>query len=111
MMESGKPHYVLVCQNVDCLARGADKVLGQLQERLASCSSCEVRPYMCFGACQDGPNVVLYPERTFYAGVAVSDVEEIAQHVEGGPRVSRLEERVDPSLKSLIFELLDSGLF
>ena len=106
-----KPHYVLICQNVDCLARGADTIMTQLQERLATCTTCDVRPYMCFGACQDGPNIVLYPERAWYAGVKESDVEEIARHVEGGPAVSRLEDQVDPSLKTLIFELLDAGLF
>jgi (2Fe-2S) ferredoxin len=111
MESEEKPHYVLVCQNVDCLARGAGTLIEQLQGRLASCANCEVRSYMCFGACQDGPNVVLYPERHWYAGVKESDVEEIAQHVEGGPPVSRLEDAVDPSLKSLIFELLDAGLF
>ena len=110
-MEQEKPHYVLVCQNVDCLARGADKLIAQLEERLAGCTTCEVKPYMCFGACQDGPNLVLYPERTWYAGVKESDVEDIARHAEGGPRVPRLEDAVDPSLKNLIFELLDAGLF
>ena len=110
-MEPEKPHYVLVCQNVDCLARGAGKLMEQLQSQLAGCENCEVRPYMCFGACQDGPNIVLYPERVWYAGVKESDVEEIAQHAEGGPQVTRLEEGIDPSLKTLIFELLDAGLF
>ena len=110
-MEPEKPHYVLVCQNVDCLARGAGQLIEQLQTRLADCGTCDVRPYMCFGACQDGPNIVLYPERVWYAGVKESDVEDIAQHAEGGAPVSRLEEGIDPSLKSLIFELLDAGLF
>ena len=111
MLEPEKPHYVLVCQNVDCLARGADKLLARLQARLGSRPSWEVKPYMCFGACQDGPNIVLYPERVWYAGVKESDIEAIAEHADGGPRVSRLEEVVDPSLKTLIFELLDAGLF
>ena len=110
-MEPEKPHYVLVCQNVDCLARGAGKLMEQMQGRLAGCANCEVRPYMCFGACQDGPNIVLYPERVWYAGVKESDVEDIAKHAEGGARVERLEDAVDPSLKTLIFELLDAGLF
>ncbi len=111
MQDPDTPHYVLVCQNVDCLARGAGTLLTMLEERLAPSGCCEVKPYMCFGACQDGPNIVLYPQRVWYAGVKESDVEEIAQHAEGGPRVERLENAVDPSLKTLIFELLDAGLF
>ena len=110
-MQEDSPHYVLVCQNVDCLARGAGKLLTSLEERLRPSGCCEVKPYMCFGACQDGPNIVLYPERVWYAGVKESDVEDIAKHAEGGARVERLEDAVDPSLKTLIFELLDAGLF
>jgi (2Fe-2S) ferredoxin len=109
--EPEQPHYVLVCQNVDCLARGAGKLLTEFEEKLGSQPGCEVKPYMCFGACQDGPNIVLYPERVWYAGVKEGDVPEIVEHVKGGPRVARLEDAVDPSLKTLIFELLDAGLF
>ena len=29
----------------------------------------EVKSYMCFGACQEGPNIVLYPEKNWYAKV------------------------------------------
>ena len=111
MLEPEKTHYVLVCQNVDCLARGAGTLLTKLEEQLGPSESCEVKPYMCFGACQDGPNIVLYPERVWYAGVKEGDVEAIAQHAQGGQPVTRLEDSVDPSLKTLIFELLDAGLF
>ena len=87
MLEPEKTHYVLVCQNVDCLARGAGKLLTQLEEQLGPTESCEVKPYMCFGACQDGPNIVLYPERVWYAGVKEGDVEAIAAHAKGGEPV------------------------
>jgi len=54
----------LVCQNIDCKSRGSEQVMSELQKRITDqgLSDVEVKPYMCFGACQDGPNVVLYPE-------------------------------------------------
>ena len=110
MFEQERSRYVLICQNVDCLARGAENVMRELEQRLSGVEGVEVKPYMCFGACQDGPNVVIYPDRTFYSHVQPADVEEVAEHARGGPAVSRLEEGVDPALKSLIFELLDAGL-
>jgi (2Fe-2S) ferredoxin len=69
----------------------------------------EVKPYMCFGACQDGPNIVLYTEKNWYAGVKVDDLDEIIGHLAGGPHVQRLD-TIDSSLKELIYQLLDTGV-
>jgi len=46
----------------------------------------------CFGICEKGPIVVVYPENVWYGMVTVEDVEEIMEsHIEGGSPVSRLE--------------------
>lgn len=84
----------------------------ELEKKVAErqLSDVEVRPYMCFGACQEGPNVVLYPEKSWYAGVKPEDLPEIVDHFAGGPDVTRLD-RIDPSLKELIYQLLDTGVF
>ncbi len=66
---------------------------------------------MCFGACQSGPNIVLYPQKVWYCGVKKKDIPEIAGHARGGPAVERLTEGVDGPLKELIYQLLDAGLF
>ena len=101
-----------VCLNVDCKNRGSEDIIKELQERVAEkgLSDLEVRPYMCFGACQEGPNIVLYPEKSWYAGVKKEDLDEILAHVAGGPEVKRLD-TIDSSLKDLIYQLLDSGVF
>jgi len=45
----------------------------------------------CFGICEKGPVVVVYPENVWYGQVSPDDVEEIMeQHIEGGQVVSRL---------------------
>ncbi len=102
--------YVLVCQNVDCKARGSGELLEKLTQRLKDRGDVEVKPYMCFGACQAGPNIVLYPQKVWYCGVKQGDVNEIAAHAEGGPEVERLTQGVEGSLKELIYQLLDAGL-
>ena len=102
--------YVLVCQNVDCKARGSGEILEELAERLKG-TDVHVKPYMCFGACQAGPNIVIYPEKVWYSDVKRGDVEAIAAHAKGGPPVERLTKGVDKSLKDLIYQLLDAGLF
>lgn len=103
--------YVLVCQNADCKARGAVELLDKLGQSLQGSAGVEVKPYMCFGACQAGPNIVVYPSKTWYCQVKATDVDAIAGHARGGEPVERLTHGVDPSLKDLIFQLLDAGLF
>jgi (2Fe-2S) ferredoxin len=103
--------YVLVCQNADCKARGSGDLIEKLGQRLKDSPGVEVKPYMCFGGCQAGPNIVLYPQKVWYCGVKQGDVEEIAAHAAGGPVVERLTHGIDPSLKELIYQLLDAGLF
>lgn len=45
----------------------------------------------CLGPCDQGPNVLVYPEGVLYSGVAPADVEEIfTRHLEGGEPVQRL---------------------
>ncbi|MFQ5538809.1 MAG: ferredoxin [Candidatus Binatia bacterium] len=102
----------LVCQNVDCKSRGSEEIMKELERRVAdkNLSDVEVRSYMCFGACQEGPNIVLYPEKSWYAGVKKEDLNEIVDHLVGGPDVKRLD-KIDPSLKELIYQLLDTGVF
>lgn len=103
--------YVLVCQNEDCKQRGSADLLSKLGEKLKCAPDVEVKSYMCFGGCQAGPNIVLYPQKVWYSGVKGDDVDEIAAHAAGGPPVERLTHGVDQSLKDLIYQLLDAGLF
>ena len=103
--------YVLVCQNADCKARGSAELLDKLCKSVQGNADVEVKPYMCFGACQAGPNIVVYPSKTWYCNVKSSDVADIAEHANGGAPVERLTHGVDASLKELIFQLLDAGLF
>jgi len=106
--------YIFVCTNVDCRARGATKVLERLQSRLLNngCGNVELRQYMCFGGCHDGPNVVIYPDKVWYAGVKEEDANTIVdQHLKRGETVKPLTGKVDKNLEELIYQLLDAGIF
>ena len=102
----------LVCQNVDCKTRGSEELTAELEKQVAAkgITDVEVKPYMCFGACQEGPNIVIYPEKSWYAGVKTQDISDITDHLAGGPHVARLD-TIDSSLKDLIYQLLDTGVF
>lgn len=45
----------------------------------------------CFGICEKGPIVVVYPDNVWYGSVGSDDVSEIMdEHIEGGKIVERL---------------------
>jgi len=86
--------------------------MAALQQKIAAkgLTDVEVKSYMCFGACQEGPNIVIYPEKNWYAKVKPEDLDEIVEHLAGAPHVKRLD-TIDSSLKELIYQLLDTGIF
>jgi (2Fe-2S) ferredoxin len=46
----------------------------------------------CFGICEKGPIVVVYPDNVWYGAVSGDDVEEIMEeHIENDRVVTRLE--------------------
>src|SRR3989304_784445 len=112
-MGDARECHVLVCTNLDCQARGSEEILTALQERVAAngLDHVTVKSYLCFGGGQQGPNPVLYPQRTWDAGARKEDVEDIVSHLKGGPVVARLTGKVDPPTEELIFQLLDTGLY
>ncbi|MEA2638767.1 MAG: NADP-reducing hydrogenase subunit HndC [Chloroflexota bacterium] len=96
-----------VCVNLSCAEAGSQKLVDALEERLAD-SNVDVRTHICFGACWMGPNIVLYPEGTWYSNVAESDVDDIVTHVKGGPPVARLLSGTDESHHKLVLEILEA---
>ena len=111
MPRSDEIHTCLVCHNIDCKSRGSVEIGEDIAQQLKEgASAVQVKPYLCFGACQEGPNIVLYPEGTWYMGVKQADVDDIVGHIQGGQPVDRLTERVDPALRDLILEILESGM-
>lgn len=77
-----------------CAAKGASPLLqafwGELQKRQAY-DRIAITYSGCLGPCDNGPNVLVYPEGVLYSGVSAADVTEIFDsHLEGGKPVERL---------------------
>ncbi len=77
-----------------CAARGSEQVLQKFRSEIAARKlQGEIHVTACgsLGTCGHGPNMVVYPEGTWYSGVSVNDVSElIEQHLLGGKVVERL---------------------
>ena len=112
-MEYFRSH-VLVCGGTGCTSSGSETLLTLLEEKLTEYGlDKEVKPIRtgCFGLCEAGPVVIVYPEGTFYSHVAPNDVDEIvSEHLLKGRVVKRLlhhdkqaETAVDLSLEEMPF--------
>ena len=87
-------HHVLVCAGTGCTSSGSAEVRDALRAKLVEMgldTEVDVVQTGCFGFCNLGPIMVVYPEGTFYTKVKVEDVVEIAEtHLKGGQVVERL---------------------
>ena len=98
-----------VCVNTSCRRGGSEEILRGLAQGFAD-TTIEVREQVCFGACWAGPNVVLYPEGTWYCGVGRKDVADILCHAKGGTPVERLIDRSDPGLYEQVVRALRAAI-
>jgi len=91
-----------------CSARGSALVLDALRKEIASQGMLdEVQVTSCgsLGMCERGPNLVVYPEGVWYAGVQPADVPEIVrEHFRHGRVVKRLASTDPVALKREITE-------
>jgi len=105
---------VYVCEGGDCTEKGSGDVHDKLKEMLAAVDPGEqknrVRRYPCFGGCEVGINISLFPDRVFYSKVTEKDLPEIVKHLKGdGPAVKRLTGFVKPDVEQLVWDMLDTG--
>ena len=99
---------VLVCGGTGCTSSDSNKILEKFKEEVKKHDiekEVEIVRTGCFGLCELGPVVIVYPEGAFYSRVKVEDVEEIvAEHLVKGRVVTRLlyKESIDEGrIKSL----------
>ena len=100
--ETYPERHVFVCINerVDaaergcCAAKGGSQVRDALKKKLAGLGLLTVvraNKAGCLDKCEAGVVVTVYPERVWYGGVTVGDVDEIVErHIIGGEIVERL---------------------
>ena len=99
---------VLVCGGTGCTSSGSNDIFAALKSELASKGlnkEVEVVKTGCFGLCELGPVVIVYPEGAFYSQVKVEDVSELVEeHLLKGRIVKRLiyhDAIEDDKIKSL----------
>jgi NADH-quinone oxidoreductase subunit F len=94
---------VLICGGTGCHASESDKILKHFQdvvEQQGLADKVHVSMAGCFGFCEKGPIVKIFPENVFYTNVKMSDVEDIVeQHLVEGHILHRLLYE-DPATKT-----------
>ena len=74
-----------VCEGGDCTEKGSGDVFDKLRDLIKQFDPnqerIKIRRYPCFGACDQGINVTLYPDKIFYSKVTEADLAEIAAHI------------------------------
>ncbi|PPK80507.1 NAD(P)-dependent iron-only hydrogenase diaphorase component flavoprotein [Lacrimispora xylanisolvens] len=94
--------HLLVCGGTGCTASDSLKLVKMLKESIKKheiTNEVEVVVTGCFGFCEKGPILKVYPDNVFYITVKPEDAEEIiTEHVIKGRKVERLL-YVEPNTK------------
>ncbi|MHB1315629.1 MAG: NADH-ubiquinone oxidoreductase-F iron-sulfur binding region domain-containing protein [Christensenellales bacterium] len=106
-MEFYRSH-VLVCGGTGCTSSGSAQLIEKFNEEIKKNQlekEVQVVRTGCFGLCELGPVVIVYPEGSFYSSVKPEDVAEIvSEHLVKGRIVKRLlhtDTAKDDTIKSL----------
>ncbi len=86
--------HVLCCGGTGCSSSGSAQLIERFEEKIKENGldkEVKVIRTGCFGLCEAGPVVIVYPEGTFYSRVKVDDVDEIVtEHLLKGRKVQHL---------------------
>ncbi len=100
--------HVLVCGGTGCTSSGSPKLIAKLEEEFAAkglTDKVQIVKTGCFGLCERGPIMIVYPEGSFYSRVELDEIPRIVdEHLIGGNPVKEFlyEETVDgDNIKSL----------
>jgi len=86
--------HVLVCGGTGCSSSGSATLIERFNEKIAEAGldkEVKVIRTGCFGLCEAGPVVIVYPDGTFYSHVKPENVDEIvSEHLLKGRKVEHL---------------------
>ena len=102
--------HVLICAGTGCTSSRSLEIVKKLEEVLPAYhleNEVKIVKTGCFGLCQKGPIMAIYPDKIFYSHVTVDDVDEIVkEHFYKGRPVTRLElTDIDEKTKEKIFDI------
>ena len=93
--------HVLVCGGTGCTSSGSQKLIEKLEEEINQKGLAEKVQIVrtgCFGLCEKGPIMIVYPEGAFYSRVEPKEITRIVdEHLIGGNPVKEFlyDETVD----------------
>ncbi len=101
---------ILLCAGTGCSASNSLLIAKKFQtvlDQYGLSKEAKVIKTGCFGLCQKGPIVAIYPDKVFYGHVRLEDVEEVvAEHIYKGRRVERLMiTDIDEETQKRIFDI------
>ncbi|MDE5619312.1 MAG: NADH-quinone oxidoreductase subunit NuoF [Ruminococcus sp.] len=83
--------HILVCGGTGCTSSGSPKIIEKLEKELAEkglTDKVQIVKTGCFGLCELGPIMIVYPEGTFYSRVDIDEIPRIVdEHIIGGKPV------------------------
>ncbi|MGL4606208.1 MAG: NADH-quinone oxidoreductase subunit NuoF [Eubacteriaceae bacterium] len=89
-----KRSQILICGGTGCTSSGSMVLVQELKKELVKhdiLDEIEIVVTGCFGLCELGPVVIVYPEGTFYSRVEASDIKEmVEEHLVKGRPLERL---------------------
>ena len=106
--------WVAICRGTGCTSSASTEVQDALQDELEKQGlggQVEVRRTGCFGFCEQGPIMVVYPDETFYTQVKTRDIKKIvAEHFIGGKPVEKVLYH-DPASETIIEKWHEIGFY
>ena len=109
----GKPRLIYVCEGGDCSEKGSIELHNELKEMLAERDpkrSIKLTKYPCFGGCEQGINVAVYPDKVFFSKIEEKDLPRLCDRLlEDGTDLSDRKKLVPPDVEEIVWELLDTG--
>lgn len=85
---------ILICTGTGCVSSGSQRLIELVREELVKRGLDEtvrVRSTGCHGFCEQGPILIIEPDKTFYTKVKPSDIQEIVEKdIVNGQKVERL---------------------
>ncbi|MDR1685698.1 MAG: 4Fe-4S binding protein [Desulfovibrio sp.] len=112
-MSSGKRE-ILVCGGTGCQSSRSLELLETLQKEIIAAglaSTAQARITGCFGFCEKGPIVKVFPDNVFYVEVGPADAAELVEkHLKNNVAVDRLFYR-DPQENKPIISHLDMPFY
>lgn len=85
MPEKVSRTYIVACRGPNCRERGSRLLRSRLSALLRGNPSACLVGYACFGLCDLGPNVALYPQGVWFGGLShPDDAQGIVTHLAGG---------------------------